>query len=1366
MDTTNPQQVLDDARAKLTEGGPALDIAPAQFPVDSATIAKDKASREAKSGFTDYLGNMWRQDTFVDGLVAHAAGDSALMPDPNYAPYDAKEWKDLTDGVPQEYHSVFYRAHSAAHARYLKDLIGQKVTDQTNLGDLGVPGNIARVAFGFVEPTTLAAGLISGGSTAVIKGVMTVRAATRAVAVAKAIEEPMARAAALATATEHLAAAAASEGTRGAIAGGLATAGGAGAGFEAIRQHYSFEDNPSAVLEAGLITMAFATPFVGINARSMRRLTQTAGEDRQALHAAREVMSGNPPTAEQTAALDRASVRLKEVYDLETGKVDAVEHDFHVQARDREMSFRAATAQLDAKKEAELNQLWADGHIAKAEDAVSAAHIEAANMGNRTQLSDAFAAARERKLATEARKAELAKPKGEAPVVEKPLVEQTIADVAKVEPADPKAQSAELMKQRSALYTKGGSRPPRGTEKGKLYDDLTARARALEPAPVEAPKPPITDPTDHLGKVVTWGADQEHAGIVVDKNASGALRVDLYPTLRKGEKPPHGDRYEWKYPEELHPESPLHRAPEPAAGFLPNSVGAAQTVPTKNVWDDRTAMAKGRFDIFQRLNASANSVIRKLAFELVKDAIQISKHYAQGWTASEIKKNMQRTLGGHFHSVAADAFQEAMKVRKIGFIKSFKEHQSFYENIARVVRGDQEVLRANPDIAPMLQKAASAMDKVYAETLARAQKAGVAGALNVQSGGQYVNRVWHHNNIRTAMKAHGDDSVVKLIAGSIRAAGVTDPMKTAGKFLDAVKKLEYSHALNDLPLVGRDMLALRKELDHAGLTAGEIDSIVDVMFAQHKTGKVDAAAPANLKFRFDLDENYREHQADGSYLQLSDLFENDSRLLMDKYLNSMAGHIGLAEKGIHSREEFMARLKAAEDEHAASGYAAGDATKFNEERQMIADMYDNITGRPMSMQPFNKADRYLGAFRAYVRSTMLGQLGIAAASEMINVVGLSTGRAFWQQMPAFRQAITAARSGQRISKSLGSDIEAWVGFGLEQSAAYSRQHEITDFTHNTGALKAENLANKASHAVDVMSGNSWLTSATRKFAAMIAVQDHHNLASGKTKLTPKIRERLVGQGIDDDAIDGVLAGLKEHTTTDTKGRVDTIDWEGWQRADQKSYDAYTLAVTRQVRDGIQEHDIGETWIQSHTLVGKIFGELRTFSMASHSKQSLKNLYYHDERAANTFMFTFAGQALAYVAQTSANFAQNPAELDKRLTIDRISKAVIQRMSIMGLTPMIFESAYYVGSGGHSFFQGGTTNTDNRNLFVTPSMMAAGRLMTGTSMVGSAVNPFSDSTVTKKEASDAFSALPGGNWFLMRNINDAVSSQFPKKEPKQ
>ena len=795
------------------------------------------------------------------------------------------------------------------------------------------------------------------------------------------------------------------------------------------------------------------------------------------------------------------------------------------------------------------------------------------------------------------------------------------------------------------------------------------------------------------------------------------------------------------------------------------SAGAAQA---QALGIDPVYMASGRMDISATLNKQPNKVLQELGFDLVKDAIGNSKFYAQGRSASESKALIKRVLGGYFHRESTDAFNEVRKIRGLGILEASRQHQQFFEDVTMVARGDTQVLIDNPDIAGPLNKAAAAMRHTFDEMGKRAIKSGLEGAENLTTGGTYVNRVWNHDNIRSAVRdleaiygaGNGRSKLNEILAAA--SPVMSGNVAKAGKFLDAVKKLEYSHIMQDIQLVARDMAALRKELSQH-LSQGEVDAIVDVMFQAKKT-EMDAGNPTNLRYRLDIDESYRHVLQNGKEFRISSLFENDSRLLVDKYINSMGGHIAMAEKGYRSRADFMKKMMEAEEYHTANQADTTDSAQYNRSKQLVMDMYDHITGRPMSTQSFNRGDRFLGAFRAYTRSAFLGQLGVAAAFEMKNAIALGTARAFWQQLPAFREFLTALRSGQGATTEMQEVISAMTGHGTEKVAGYARQHEVTEHTYDKGLNRFESASNKASHAVDIISGNSHFTSATRQLTAAIMIQKHYNMATGKLKISDKMRERMVGQGINADDLDDVLKDLKDHTVSSANGTVKEIRYEDWHRDNPTSYDNYITALDREVRDAIQDHDIGETMPWMHTTVGKIFSELRTFNLAAHSKQFMKGMHYRDQTMAIAWTMSFMGEALSYSVQQSINFSHNPEELDKRLTLERIAKGAYNRMAVLGIAPMLFETAWGVGSGGDaSPLSGSTTNTDNRNLFKTPSGMLANKLYKGMGTVVGGINPLATNITTKQDVRDLMSTMPGGNTWGMRNLNDYISSQFPKSE---
>jgi hypothetical protein len=148
---------------------------------------------------------------------------------------------------------------------------------------------------------------------------------------------------------------------------------------------------------------------------------------------------------------------------------------------------------------------------------------------------------------------------------------------------------------------------------------------------------------------------------------------------------------------------------------------------------------------------------------------------------------------------------------------------------------------------------------------------------------------------------------------------------------------------------------------------------------------------------------------------------------------------------------------------------------------------------------------------------------------------------------------------------------------------------------------------------------------------------------------------------------------------------------------------------------------------------------------------------------SVMMFSIVGEALAYALQTSINFAHNPEELEKRLTPERIAKAILARSAALGVLPMLIGTP--AAMAGYKLSPGTTANTDNRDFLVPPSLallQKASGALTGT-LPGLA--GFNGQTATKREVSDSLSVFPGGNLTLMRNMNDFLSGHFPTQEPR-
>jgi hypothetical protein len=1330
-----------------TETGFGILNPAANAPVGPAAwqLSEQRRLREEKATAGDYIGSIWRQDGLVDGLVATLAGQE-MLPLPGYFAGTDPQWEHLKKDLWDDHVKELYGAASPAHALFLKDRLLQKQEDLLRLGDMGFAGNAGRLALNVVSPDALLMSMAGGWVTRGIQGVNTYRA-TRAAA------SQLGRA----DAGAGIAAEAAVRASKApAVAGGIAFGAAENAAYEALRQSVSFEDDSAATVEAGLMGALLTAPFALAGVRQNRRVAEAAQREHAVLGALKKVEDG--------AALSPGDVKILKdthdihvaVRDLEAGRIDEAEFEarmgeVHGPFEPAEQWARRHAERVRADARSIIDELFpnrgeptrAVPKSAPSEMPASQAEIAAANGANPVlagSLKSAF------KVTLEER-ARLRK----AFDLEQA---QAAADASRA--AEREAAFARAEADRAAALSRDHERMVNAREEARMLADEDPLVQAAEQAGAPAPAredaalaqaPAAADAQSFVGKDVSWAdpkTGDTFEGRVTRVSPTGKLVVETpmgeYKAVSHELVAEHLDQYSGRTPE----------------GFLPGSVGAAQIKRIVDIAQQRTAMSRARLDYFAILNRSDHAGVRELAFKLIKDAIQVDGKEAQGWTASEHKKHIQRVVGGNFHRVLDQALSEAIRAALVPILQRSRFKTDFYTLVSRATRpGGQAVLAANPTIAPMLTQASAAMKEAYARVLGDAQAAGVKGAQNVPANDLYVNRMWDFARIREMELAHGQDALVDLIANAIKVPKYAGDRAKARRFLETIKKLEFSAGLQSVHLQGRDMHTLRSELARHNLAPDEIDDLVDLLFDARSASGGDAGQTGNLRFRFDLDESMSLRTAAGE-LRLDNLFENDARVLIDTYLNSMAGHIGLARAGITSKADWDEAIKEIQD--AAAKRGGVDGSRLKKELGYLDDMYANITGRPMSTADFSNSARTMQALRGYTRSVMLGQLGLTAAFEMNRAVAIMGFKAVWQSLPSFRGFFVALRQGYIPEPGLAEDVLHMTGFGNEMASSYARAHELESGYVGGALTRVERGANAVSHVSDVLSGNASFTSITRQMSAMAAIRNAFDFAVGKKTLTPALRERWVGQGVDDMDIDSMLYDLKRFST-ERNGVLQSIRYEDWSQQASGSYQRFQLLLSRQVRDAIQDHDIGETMPFVHTTVGKILGELRTFMLVAHAKNFLKNLEYRDATALQMYLIAFVSESMAYATQAAINY---PEELDERLSPERIASSAMARMSINGLAPLLAESAFNMLSGGNSLFQpGATANTDSRVLWKTPSYMVATRLWNTPALLSGMAGA---DTTTSREFEEGWRALPMSRLYGMPALGSYFADTFPKTDP--
>lgn len=1395
-------QPLPPEAASLGLGGGVAGVAPA--PDSQWEASNERMQREDKATVGDYMGSIWRQDGLVDGAVASLVG-SQLMPDPTYSPHTPEVWKELTDGIDPTYHDAFFDAHSAPHASLIRERLLQKQEDLTRLGDMGLAGNVGRIAMNVLMPDQILAAMAGGGVTAGVRAAQIARAGRLA-------KTPVAKAAEKATVVANQAQQAASGG---AVAAGIVAGGVGNAAFEKIRQNVNFEDSSADVAIAGLLGAAITTPFALAGRHAERRIAAAASREKAAFDALRDIEEGVPLTAEKAKLAEEVLNTHQIIREVQLGRktmeearaeLDAAHFGPRMQDEawlDRmqvDLSERGNTmldqmfpdrvtrrTQAQFTPEGQPLQLGYDPGITapwtadstlrvSPEGRVGAGALDMAAV--RAEIENSF-----KKLSKEERKGrtlnqfmddQLAKlGGGEAPTEVKMTMKELIAEAKKAEMAQRKVdREASLAAERAAKEAKKAAKDKAKVQEvlgGKPVED--APAAPAQEAPMEAPTSPVVASPD-----VPEATPAVTPVVAPEVPAAPKTTAELYPVGKWVEFTKRGSDDEFdgiiesvdgdfvKIKDENGKVHPVHvsrifgNEPPPPGFHSVGSMAATRVVEDAEVALQQTAMSKARLDIFATLNRSESAEVRRLVFDLVKDPIQVDDKIPQGFTASEYKSQLRRVVAGEFHRAAREASREAAAVMKVPMWQQVNGQwgHEFFTLVTRLTRGDLTIQQTHKEILPMLRKVSDAQRKAYDTLLQEAQKLGVKGAENVEPNANYVNRIWDAKGITHAMDVHGADAVIDLFAKAINVPGYIGDRAKAKQFLATVRKLEFSPVMQNIHLYAQDMGTLRKTLAAEGkLSDSEIDNIVDMMFEAKEVSGSDAGQAKNLKFRFDIDETLGINLKTG-VLRMSDLMENDARVLVDLYTNSMAGHIGLAKKGILSQADFMERVRAATDEYAAN--PGWDQAKAKRDLQLLQDVYSNITGKPMSTQDFSPSSRVAAAMRGYTRSLMLGQLGLTAAFEMSQAVGYMGLRAALQQMPSFRQFLHAVRRGHIPDKQLARDIEHMVGFGREMDMGYARVNEIDDSGVGRVLTNIEAGANKASHAVDVLSGNASMTSMTRQWSGMMAAQEMHDFAVGARKLTDAMKERFVGHGLAEGELKFVLEDLKNYSTA-VKGRLETIDYEKWLKESPETYEKFQLALSRKVRDAVQDQDLGETMPFMHTTLGKVVAELKTFMLVSHAKNFLKNLHYRDATTMQVYMVSAVGNALAYMTQTSINYAHDPAKLQEMLTLEKIAAAVVSRTAALGVTSLGIETGYNLATGGESLLGAGSANTGNRTL-IPPSLLVAQRLAHAPSILTGMAAPWA--TTTQAEGREITGLVP--NLFGVRNLANAFVNTLPKNEP--
>jgi hypothetical protein len=120
-----------------------------------------KAAEVPQASLLEGVGAAIKSEWAGSWALAQMGGED-FKPDEDFR-YSDELWKELTDGLPEDYHSMFDDAVSLAHARSLREQADAMVATDQKLASLGGWGTALRIGAAVTDPIAIGASILTEG---------------------------------------------------------------------------------------------------------------------------------------------------------------------------------------------------------------------------------------------------------------------------------------------------------------------------------------------------------------------------------------------------------------------------------------------------------------------------------------------------------------------------------------------------------------------------------------------------------------------------------------------------------------------------------------------------------------------------------------------------------------------------------------------------------------------------------------------------------------------------------------------------------------------------------------------------------------------------------------------------------------------------------------------------------------------------------------------------------------------------------------------------------------------------------------------------------------------------------------------------
>lgn len=536
--------------------------------------------------------------------------------------------------------------------------------------------------------------------------------------------------------------------------------------------------------------------------------------------------------------------------------------------------------------------------------------------------------------------------------------------------------------------------------------------------------------------------------------------------------------------------------------------------------------------------------------------------------------------------------------------------------------------------------------------------------------------------------------------------------------------------------------------EFANLTEDDLDDIIGLI-----SGSVKPKGHKRTQPRLVLNERTTldVEDADGNIqtINFHDLLEEDMDILHNSYIFQTGGAIGLARNGIDTNDvnsSLNSILKAFDEEALAKKKTKEEVAS---ERQAIEYAYNTITGGlKKDSQISNTTSDRLILLRAFSFAASMGMSGVSALMELSTVLASTSLPVLIKSVPQFAQILTKASRGQLPENVLQEYMDI-LGYGNEVALGkFTNNTRLEDISSLDNELSRKNstprkLIGKAQSEVAFWSGLTGVTQSLRRANAITFSNTFAN-AIKKGKL-PFHNAHLAQLGLSKEMAVEIMKDMKANSTIKS-GRVTKLDIQKWR---PETREAFTNAMSKEVRQNVQEVNVGSTNQLLRNEYAKTLFQFLQFPMASLEQQFNRLLSRGKRGDVGVGKIIMAGMlqgTLLYMVRVQLNaLGREDADeyIKENMTPERIAAGAISQLGATSFFGLVYDQT--VGN-----------YTGNIKMITPPAVGLAQSAVTGAKIVGEGLEG------TEAQWRQAMRVLPFQSLYIFNQALNALAADLAKK----